>query len=322
MGTKRKPKTRKRNKTGKRLLFSVLVVSLLFALFLVFTPGTEPLAATGDTNLPEGIELPVPVPGEQIIRHTGYTLSYDEPYEVASYVAYQLTKDEVNGGLNRADDFRADPMVATGSATLNDYKGSGYDRGHLIPAADQKWSTEAMSDSFYMSNMTPQVGSFNRGIWGSLEAVVRTFANDNGAVYVVTGPVLTDGPYKTIGKNKVAVPKRFYKVVLFYDGKTAKAIGFLLPNEGSNKPVETFAVPVDEVEQVTGLDFYPALPDNIEESVEASFDPSAWDWKEFTPGDGPKTVVNGREENDKTEALTRLWADEMRHRFSSFFRSL
>jgi endonuclease G len=134
-----------------------------------------------------------------------------------------------------------------------------------------------MSGSFYMSNMSPQVGDFNRGIWSKLEATVRNFADTEGAVYVVTGPVLTDGPYKTIGKNKVSVPNAYYKVVLDYQEPEYKAIGFVLPNEGSKKDLQTFTTSIDEVEELTGLDFFHRLKDTEENELEASFDVSQWD---------------------------------------------
>ncbi len=162
----------------------------------------------------QNIELPHYTNDSEIIQHTGYALKYNEQYEQAEWVAYQLTDIEVNGKYERSDNFRKDPFVSTGSATLKDYKGSGYDRGHLIPASDMKWSPDAMSSSFYMSNMSPQDPSFNRGIWKKLEEQVREWAVDNREIYVVTGPVLTNGLYQTIGVNKVAVPNHYYKVVL------------------------------------------------------------------------------------------------------------
>ncbi len=135
----------------------------------------------------------------------------------------------------RGDDFRSDPLIPSESASLNDYRGSGYDRGHLIPAADLSWSEEAMSGSFYLSNMSPQEGQFNRGIWSKLEATVRNFADTEGSIYVVTGPVLSDGPYDTIGENEVSIPNQYYKVILDYREPDLKSIAFLLPNEGSKK---------------------------------------------------------------------------------------
>ena len=174
-------------------------------------------------------------------------------------------------------------MVLTGSAELDDYRKSGYDRGHMAPAADFRWSEEAMSDTFYLSNMSPQDPSFNRGIWADLEAAVRVMAYENNAVYVVTGPVLTDGPYETIGENEVAVPNEYYKVVLDYEEPEVKAIGFILPNEGSSKSLESFATTVNEVEEKTGIDFFPSLPDDQEEMIEGELDLSKWSLRTTLP---------------------------------------
>ena len=264
-----KRKTRKGVKRLKRLVILLLILIAVFLILCYITPSADEGSGTGlsASGEIEGLELPAPISGEQIIRHTGYVLSYNEEYEVPSYVAYELTKDEVLGGGEREDSFKEDKEVRTGSASLADYRGSGYDRGHMAPAADFKWSEDAMSDTFYMSNMCPQDPSFNRGIWADLEAVVRTMAYDNGKVYVVTGPVLTDGPYETIGENEVAVPKQFYKVVLDYTDPEIKAIGFVLPNEGSDRALQSFAMSVDDVEEITGIDFYPRLPDEEESST-------------------------------------------------------
>lgn len=280
----RKKQSRKIRKIRRTLIF-LIVLMIIFAVLSFVTPTRSELEGGegGATATIEGLELPSPVEGEQIIRHTGYTLSYVEEHELPSYVAYELTRAEVLGGGEREDSFREDKAVRTGSAELSDYRGSGYDRGHMAPAADFKWSEEAMSDTFFLSNMAPQDPSFNRGIWADLEAVVRTMAYENGSVYVVTGPVLTDGPYETIGKNEVSVPKRFYKVVLDYTEPEIKAIGFVLPNEGSDRSLQSYAVSVDEVEEITGLDFYPRLPDEEEARIEAGCDPSLWSFNAFVP---------------------------------------
>ncbi|MFA6845255.1 MAG: DNA/RNA non-specific endonuclease, partial [Sphaerochaetaceae bacterium] len=173
---------KKQKHTGCKALLLSLVV--LLALFIGITVASTPHeVSSGSVSWPQGVELPAPVPGEQQVSHCGYALSYNEQYEQPSWVAYQLTCDEVVGTIERTDNFRPDPAILTRSASLDDYRSSGYDRGHLIPAADQKWSAQAMDDSFYLSNMSPQTGAFNRGIWSHLEAVVRTFANDNGAIY-------------------------------------------------------------------------------------------------------------------------------------------
>ena len=283
-------KNRKR-KLLRRIAVLLIVLIVLFLVLSFLTPSSSETTATSERgeSIP-GLELPSPIPGEAIINHTGYTLSYNEEYELPSWVAYELTRDEVLGdAAERDDNFRQDPLVPTGSASLQDYRGSGYDRGHMAAAADFKWSGEAMSDTFYLSNMAPQAPSFNRGIWADLEAVARTAAYNNGSIYITTGPVLTDGPYETIGENEVAVPKRFYKVFLDYTEPEYKAIGFVLPNEGSDNSLQSFAISVDDVERITGLDFYPALPDDIEAEVESSFNTSDWSFTPFVPtGERPQ----------------------------------
>lgn len=291
-------------KPNKKLSFILIlaVIALVFVLFII-TPVENPLVkqenTTYDSNssssntgsqgtagitalgLDEALALPAFTQADIIIEHTGYTLCYCEDDEQPYWVAYILTANEVFSSVaQRANNFHEDPYIPTGSATLLDYKGSGYDRGHMIPAADLKWSEQAMDDSFYMSNMSPQVPSFNRGIWGDLEAVVRTFAVQNKAICVVTGPVLTDGPYDTIGENKVAVPKFYFKAILDYTKPEYKAIGFLLANEGSKESLTSFAVTIDELEEITGFDFFPLLPDEDEAILESTYDVSLWD---FTP---------------------------------------
>lgn len=323
-----KKKSKRHTHAGRKIVLFLIILAILAGLFIYFAPPpSEPKPVTvGDVTFIEGLEVPQAVKGEQQIAHTGYLLSYNEEAEQPSWVAYQLTRDEVNGSISRADNFRIDPAVITGSATLDDYRGSGYDRGHLCPAADQKWSAQAMDDSFYLSNMSPQTGAFNRGIWGSLESVVRTFANDFGAIYIATGPVLSDGPYKTIGKSKVTVPKEYYKVVLFFDGTNAQAIGFLLKNEGSDKKVRDFAVTVDQVEEKTGLDFFPALDDQVENKVEATCDTDQWDWKEFHPGDDAKMLVETKEpDTSKQESVKQIIlvvCQELRKTFFSWVKTL
>ena len=229
----------------------------------------------------QSIEIPVITTPDAVIMKDFYILQYDEQFEQADWVAYELTRDEVMGPIERNDSFKADPSVTTGSATLDDYRGSGYDRGHLAPAADMKMTDESMSDSFFMSNMSPQDPSFNRGIWSKLESYVRTWAYDNQSVYIVTGPVLTKQTYPTIGESEVAVPEYYYKVVLDYTVPEIKAIGFILPNEKSTQTIESYALSVDEVEAYTGIDFYPLLPDEQEEMIETSIDISLWPFEQF-----------------------------------------
>ena len=216
----------------------------------------------------------------QIIKHQYYTLSYSEPDEQAEWVFYTLTSDLVNGLQSRTADVRPDPKVSTTSAQLSDYKGSGFDRGHLCPAADMKINHEAMSETFFMSNMSPQHPSFNRGIWKKLEAIVRNWAIQEGRLYVVTGGVLASN-IGSIGTNGVTVPAHYYKVVYDPTGEE-KMIALVLPNEKGTKPLQTFVVSVDYVETLTGIDFFPALEDEIENKLEAKSDESAWKFVGYT----------------------------------------
>src|SRR6056297_1671284 len=213
----------------------------------------------------------------QIIEHGSYTLSYDEKHEQAEWVAYELTASEINGSYDRTDNFRRDPKVETGSASLIDYKGSGYDRGHLAPAADMSYSRTAMSQSFYLSNMTPQEAGFNRGIWRQLESQVRDWARNNGSLYVATGPVLSGNYKEEIGPNDVSVPTHYYKVILDYERQSeSKAIAFMLPNEKGDQSLKEYATTIDAVERRTGIDFFHELPDHVEKKLEGSVDVDEW----------------------------------------------
>lgn len=216
---------------------------------------------------------------DQIIEHNFYTLSYSEEHEQAEWVAYELTKKATGGSKGRSNDFRVDPEVSTGSAELADYKGSGYDRGHLVPAADMKSSAKAMSESFYMSNMSPQVPGFNRGIWKNLEEQVREWAVRNDHLYVITGPILTEEPLGKIGENGVTVPRRYYKIILDYTAPEVKALAFVLPNQRGEQQLSTYYVTIDYLEEVTGIDFFPELPDDLEELLESRKDLSRWQFK-------------------------------------------
>lgn len=212
---------------------------------------------------------------DTIIEHSAYALSYNEKYEQANWVAWQLTKDELHGKQKRKDHFVIDRKIATGSADPNDYKKSGYDRGHLAPAADFSFDKKAMAESFYMSNMSPQVPALNRGVWKILEEQTREWAESYEELYIVTGPVFSEN-MKTIGKNKVAVPSVYFKVILDFKEPDLKAIGFLMKNEGSEHHLQYFAVSVDSVEELSQLNFFPLIPDSLEEKLESSKDSNLW----------------------------------------------
>lgn len=249
--------------------------------------GTKKTASQGSKNTGteradksidlERLTIPKIKNGDIIIEHTGFTLSYNEKHEQANWVAYVLTDEEARKIVaQRNENFREDPDVPTGSATLDDYRRSGYDRGHLAPAADFRWSETALDETFLLSNMSPQDREFNKGIWNDLEMAVRVYAKRFKKICVVTGPVLTDGPYKTIGQNKVSVPKYYYKVILDYSDPELKAIGFIIPNEGSDEDFYKYACSVDDVEKATGIDFFYILNDRHENMLEGTFDINLW----------------------------------------------
>lgn len=261
--------------SAKYLLITVLMILCLIFLLLYLKNNQQHSDTTTVSGPPPAFDyLPVSA-NTQIIRRPNFTIAYSEGNEQAEWVAYELTQDEVQGGTERSDDFREDPLVATGSASPEDYRRSGYDRGHLAPAGDMGFSDQAMSESFYMSNISPQVPAFNRGVWKDLEEDVRKWAMEEGSLFIVTGPVF-EGSRKRIGNNKVTVPTYFYKVLLSYDRTNSKAIAFLMPNKGTQKPVQSFAVSIDEVEKTTGIDFFPALPDSLEDQLESTVQLSSW----------------------------------------------
>jgi endonuclease G len=235
------------------------------------------LVSPPDSLHPNELELPLMKGNIPIIKHLGYAFQYSEKHEQAFWVGYELTKKETEKAFERTDEFIPDPAVSTGTATVADYAKSGYDRGHLAPAADMGWSQQAMAESFYFSNMSPQEPGFNRGIWKNLEEQVRTWAKAYDSIYVVTGPVLKDGLVQ-LGPNGVSIPKYYYKVILDNTGDDAKAIGFLMPNQASKEPLEKFAVSVDQVEQETGIDFFNKLPDSRENASEKEVCIPCWTW--------------------------------------------
>jgi endonuclease G len=229
------------------------------------------------TNIPL-LEIPKTNTKDKIINHVGYSLLYNEIHEQANWVAYELTKDETNKIFDRTNKFLVDQSVKSGSATDKDYENSGYDRGHLAPASDMGWSEITMEESFYYSNMSPQDPSFNRGIWKKLEESIRAWAIENNSLYIATGPILSNN-LQTIGPNKVSVPNYYYKVILDYSEPGIKGIGFILPNIGSKEELQNYAVSIDSVESLTGIDFFPLLDDDQETLIEKSLCVNCWTWK-------------------------------------------
>ena len=274
----------------------------IFPVIILLLSISTTVFAQQATKIPH-LETPTIKPTDVIVKHLGYTLSYNEKHEQANWVAYELTATETKKTVERSNDFRPDEAVSTGSATNEDYQGSGYDRGHLAPAADMGWSEKAMEESFFYSNMSPQAPSFNRGIWKRLEEQVRQWAIDNQSIYVVTGPVLTDN-LPSIGVNKVSVPQYYYKVILDYTKPELKGIGFILPNASSTLPLQSYAMPIDSVERKTGINFFSALPDEQEQTIEKSICLSCWSWT-TTPTHISKIKKDNKSTTVQCSAITK-----------------
>lgn len=241
---------------------SLILISFLLSFDLLYAQKVE-LAKTK-----KGTE-------EQIIAHYGYTTSYNQIWCEPNWVAWELTREEANGTFPRRGAFGPDPDVKGMTALTYDYSGSGWDRGHMAPAGDMKWSEQAMYESFYLSNICPQSKPLNNGLWKDLEERSRGWAKFHGGVYICCGPIM-DKTFQTIGENAVAIPKAFFKVCCIKKGNFYHAVGFIFPNENCSGKIWDYACTVDEVEKATGHDFFYSLPDNIENAMEATWNQKFW----------------------------------------------
>ena len=210
-----------------------------------------------------------------IVAHKYYMLSYNEKHEQAEWVAYQLNKADLSRTNFDRPYFIDDPKVESGSASWKNYKNSGYDKGHLCPAGDRKFSLEAFNETFFTSNISPQRHDFNAGVWNTLEQKTRYWAGKYDGIFVITGGVL-NGNLQSIGKENVSVPRYFYKILIDNSRGKYKIIAFLVPHEDSNKPLYEFVVSVDTIEKLTGIDFFPKLPDALENVLEKGSDYKGW----------------------------------------------
>ncbi len=223
-----------------------------------------------------GAPSPVLPGGSILLENTAYEASYNARYKQSDWIFYELGSRELRACVERSNSFRADPRLPENQAAqLSDYKGSGFDRGHLIPAGDNRWHATAMRESFLLSNISPQIGKFNGGIWGKLEGLVRAWAKNLGGLWVTTGPVLSS-KLPTIGAGRVAVPEYFYKVLSTTDTAGSEAVAFLLPTDASGD-LGRYAMTVDKLEEITGLDYLAGLENEAE--AESRFNLATWDPK-------------------------------------------
>lgn len=276
----------KNNKLLKSLLAIVALLLLVFAQkYLNSSDKTEEKApALTSSPLSEPVQdlsLPVSTPSKTdiLIEHEGFALLYDTKTLCPRWVAWELTAEETRGKVSRQNvDFKEDESVPKEYQVASwDYNGGHYGRGHMCPAGDMKWSQEAMQDCHYMTNICPQTAELNKTWWEHLERACRQWARQEGAVQIVCGPIFSENPKHFGKKHRMAVPRAFYKVVLSLKKGSEKAIGFFYTNDDAPQPMEDAVRSVDDIERLTGIDFFSSLPDEQENKLEAMNDLRAWD---------------------------------------------
>lgn len=223
-------------------------------------------------------ELPALKPGSEVVTHAGYTSSFNSNTLIPDWVAYELTVNETNGTVSRPSNspFQPDPNLRGRQPDRSDYSRSGWDKGHLAPCADMKWSEQAMLESFYFSNVCPQNHDFNEKDWQKLENKARNIARKKGSLYIICGPVITTNEFGKIGQKGVVIPDYFFKAFLYKDNNGFHSIAYLMPNKYTGKPVNEFALSVNDLERIINIDLFVHLDDNIEEVVENQLELADW----------------------------------------------
>lgn len=276
--------TRKMKKRSS--LLSAIALIALCAIYLIqketgfldgIMSGEEPQG-----NVPEGLmELPACDADDIILTHNGFVISYNADALIPYWVAYELTDEETRGDLDRDEYvFRMDPSYGSTQAMREDYYDYNWSRGHMAPAADFEWDAEAMGETFYLTNICPQDRELNKNDWNYLEKQVRSWAREFGKVWVVTGPIIGTNKYGTIGDRDVVVPDSFFKAVLAYKNGKYHSIAFTMDNDDKRYWLDDCAMTVNELEAITGLDFFPLLPDDVENTVESQLRLSFWNIRE------------------------------------------
>ncbi len=224
------------------------------------------------------IDIPAPLQNvpEQILYRKSYIVSYNKETRMPNWVAWHLTSNHTTGEYRRPGSaFHEDLEVPVPRANNNDYKGSGWSRGHMCPAGDNKWDPDAMYESFLLSNVCPQNMNLNSGVWNQIEIACRTWAERYGDVYIVCGPILFNKEHETIGMTKVVVPEAFFKVVLCLNGEP-KGIGFICRNTEGNRRKDLYVNSIYQVERITKMKFFPKLDKDIADRIKSQADLTIW----------------------------------------------
>ncbi len=275
--------------------FSVFLLCIIVLLAIVLFINCSPIITTTRTsnassnitaNPPASFDLssvpeayqnfsPLPIINEYVLDYSGFILEFDTSARNATWVCYMLCKTQLGDGVERSSNFRMESRLGTLSPRDADYRNSGYDRGHLAPAADMSFSSQSMYDSFFLTNISPQSPSFNRGIWKQLEEQIRDFAIEKDTIWVVTGPVLK-GDLPKMGNTNISIPELFYKVIYKPNNAGGEGIAFLLRNEAGSNSLISYAVSIDSVEALTNINFFPLLDKEKERKIESSFNINYW----------------------------------------------
>ena len=253
----------------------LIVVPLFISFFLQTEKG---FAAPPSKRKTSKMEIPLYTEAsyKQYVAHKGFELVFDGNARIPEWVAYELTAEEVAGEASRGRHYVPDPDIKGEQGDNNDYRNTGWDRGHMAPAGDMKLDEVMMKESFYFSNICPQNRNLNGGDWRTLEELARIYAQKYGRVYVVCGPIIGNNIYGRLGSHHIIIPDAFFKVLLVETSNGYESIGFIMNNEAGHRPLTSYIKTVDEVEDVTGLDFFSLLPNRIERKIEATYDLAVW----------------------------------------------
>lgn len=273
----------KRKKTKLTFTAILLIVGYTCYLFvgnLIFRDSSDGVNQMSSAVHYDDLEMVKLISGgaEQIKRYEGFVVSFNKENHTPNWVAWELLGEETEGDVPRGNKFWHDEMIV-GCAWHNDYKNSGYDRGHMIPAADQKWSEQAMCDCFAMSNICPQDHSLNSGAWSTLENKSRQWAKRDSAIIIVAGPIYSTSDRERIGESEVRVPSAFFKVMIAPYIEKPRGIGFIYPNMTSPGNMQNYVTTIDEVEQLVEMDFFFNLPDSLENEIESVGSFKLWNKK-------------------------------------------
>ncbi len=270
------------NKKSSTVYALILILSILLIVIGVWLWANQnrpsPPPAPGRLTHIDNAEMAQVVgeAPEQLLYRCGYTVSYNHHWKQPNWVSYELLKSELTGNAERQSTFVTDKEVAGTAVNTRDYTRSGYDRGHMAPAADMKWSEQAMEESFLLSNICPQTPELNRGRWKELEEQIREWAERDSALLVTCGPIISPTA-KTIGKNSIKVPAQFFKAIIAYHHETPRGIAFIFENNNKQQPpLRNLAITIDSVEQASGIDLFYNLPDSIENQIESNISIELW----------------------------------------------